>query len=239
MPLDKPYYQIYRHGPDEVNRPFIEARRNPEGIQSLRTYEILKKDFRKTLEYIEPSESNMETHSHRNYELLLRICTEIETQCKFIFEKNGVQNPKDIIRYSDLNGPMKLSQYEINCYWFELPSPIKPFASFADLTRNNRSPSWYKAYNKVKHNRLKKFPLASLQNVIESLAGLYTILTAQYGLGFDHALILQNSVHVDMPDLFRAIHIEFWDDSERYDFNWNSLSQVTPPFDQHPLSIIP
>jgi hypothetical protein len=153
MALLNPYPNIYRHGPPPVIQPYIEARKTPEGIKCFAAYELLKGDLRNIFSYIEPENTNLTAYSHRTYELLLRACTEVETLCKQVFTKNKVSlRNANIIRYSDLDCPMKLHEYEVHCYGFDHP-PFKPFAAFADSDRKQRSPAWYRAYNEVKHNR--------------------------------------------------------------------------------------
>lgn len=56
--------------------------------------------------YIEPSDDNKDTYSHRIYELYLRTCTEFEANAKFILKSNGYNNAKRILDYWKLNKAM-------------------------------------------------------------------------------------------------------------------------------------
>ena len=241
MSLNKPYPHIFRPGPPSVISPTNEARKSEIAINHFASYEILKKDLKKVFEYIEPNQRNFKSYSHRTFELLIRACMEVESLCKLVFEKNMVRIPKNanIIRFSDLEGPMRLSKYEIISYGFNFP-PFKPFEAFSTASRNNRSPVWYKAYNKVKHNRTLYFGHASLENVIYSVGGVYALLVAQFGPGFDYTLRSQfiNRFVQSMPSLF-SVNLPEWGDNEKYNFDWNSLKNTNDPFDYHPIDIIP
>ena len=243
MSLNKPYPYIFRNGSSEVNKPFYEEQKSEIGINFLSSYEILKKDLRNLFEYIEPSSLNLKSYSHRTFELLLRACIEVEALCKLVFSKNKVilnNNNQNIIRYSDLNGPMRLSEYEIICYGFCHPN-IKPFLSFSNQNRSKRSPPWYKAYNDVKHNRTELFKEAELENVIQAITGVYTLLIAQFGLGFDHKLQLryENGNTMDKPDLFRVKNLPEWNEEEKYEFDWDQLKSSQEPYIFNSIPIIP
>lgn len=191
-------------------------------------------------EYIEPSQSNLSTFSHRTFELLVRACIEVEALCKLVFVKNNVVlNRPNIIRYSDLNQAMRLSEYEVSSNGFQ-HFPFTPFKSFSNPLRKERSPSWYRAYNNVKHNRTDKFSDASLENVIQAVGGVYVLLVAQFGLGFDHKLQLSFTGFLqDSPDLFCPRKLPQWSDSEQYQFDWENLKSSTQPYQFHPLPKVP
>lgn len=236
MAINKPYPKIYRHGPTATLGPFSEDINTKIGINNIASYELLKTDLKQIFEFIEPCEQNKHAYSHRLFAILLRACTEVESLCKQIFAANG-KSARNIIRFSDLEGAMKLSSYEIKSYGFMYPN-FFPFKSFQSTTiRENRSPNWYKAYNNAKHNRSIGFANASLQNVIEAVGGVYTLLVAMYGLGFDHTLKMSwhHFQMVDTPTFFRAIDYPSWDADEKYDYNWEILKMEEERFQLHPL----
>jgi len=219
MPLNKPYPHIYRHGAVNSTMPYYEAWKSDVGINCLASYEILKRDLKRLFEYIEPCQSNLSTFSHRTFELLIRACIEIEALCKLVFAKNNViLERSNIIRYSDLNSAMRLSDYEVLSYGFQHP-PFLPFQAFANPVKKERSPIWYRAYNNVKHNRTDNFSDASLENVIQAVGGVYVLLVAQFGLGFDHKIQLSFTGYLqDSPDFFRVKELPQWSDDEQYQF---------------------
>ncbi len=242
MPQPKPYPNIYRDGPGNVTEAYRDACKSPEAIRCFASYELLKKDLRAAFEYIEPDKPNMDTYSHRTYELLLRACTEVEALCKQVFDKNGVdmRGKTDIRRYSDLEHPMQLSTYEIACYGFTCQD-FQPFAAFANAIRDQRSPEWYRAYNDAKHNRMSKFDRASLWNAIQAIGAVYTLLVAQYGPRFDRAVhgTVVGVPFMDPPDMFSTRALPHWPNDERYEFDWNSLKGTADAYQYHPLPEIP
>ena len=123
MPLSKPYPHIYRHGSARVIAPYYEAHKTDIGINCLASDEILEKDLKLIFEYVEPSEENLGVFSHRTFELLIRACMEVESLCKLVFSKNQVTLPPNanMIRYSDLEGAMKLSRVRNPMLWLQLP----------------------------------------------------------------------------------------------------------------------
>lgn len=240
MALTKPYPKIYRHGSPNTLDPFFDDSQSQLGRNNIAAYELLKSDLKEIFEFIEPSAPNFSAFSHRNYEILLRACTEVESLCKQIFSANG-QNAENITRYSDLEGAMKLSNYVVKSYSFLYPD-FSPFDTFSStIPRQDRSPSWYKAYNKVKHNRNDNFSFASLKNSIEAVGGVYVLLVAMYGMGFDHTLKMSWHHHhmVDTPTFFRVLDYPNWTENENYSYDWNELKLETDKFELHSLPIIP
>ena len=55
---------------------------SPENF--VRAFLLIQKDVLELFDYIEPSDTNLASHSHRIHELLLRTCVEIESNCTAI-----------------------------------------------------------------------------------------------------------------------------------------------------------
>lgn len=239
MPISKPYPNMYRHGNTAVNIPFIENRKTPTAKRFLQSFEILKRDLQRLFEFIEPCVNNYSTFSQRTFELLLRACTEVESNCKQILRANGhaVDNI-NILRFADLNGPMKLSDYVVCCPAIEFPD-FSPFGAFSNPDRNQRSPLWYRAYNEAKHDRANSFSSADVKNVIESIGAVYVILSAQYGYHFDGGIGSINGILIGPPKYFGLRDHPSWSTDESYQFDWTSLSSAADAYDHHPVPQIP
>jgi hypothetical protein len=183
MPLSKPFPHMRRPGAIE---PFRYLQTDSRMRNFFASYEILKRDLRRVLEFVEPHPKNLMAFSHRIFELLLRAATEVEAICRLIFESNKVSLGRDanILRFSDLDEPMQLSFYKVIHAEFDLPH-MRPFAAFSDPDRSKRSPAWYRAYNSAKHNRGDQFEMANLENALTAIAGVYVLLVAQVGPMFD------------------------------------------------------
>ncbi len=242
MGINKPYPKMYRHGPPNVLTPFLHDLKRVTGPSNLAAFELLKQDLKRIFEFVEPTKQTQLTFSHRIYEIILRACTEVESLCKQIFEANGhtIRN-MNIIRFSDLEGPMKLSQYSVQLFGYNYPE-IFPFETFrSNIIRNERSPIWYRAYNSVKHNRNTLFEKASLQNAIEAVGGVFVLLSAMYGFGFDSiAKISPGSFHLmSTPTFFSLLNRPKWSTDEQYDYKWSELQLESEPFQLHPIPKIP
>jgi hypothetical protein len=142
-------------------------------------FEIVERDLERALEYVEPTDGNLDTYSHRLYELLLRACTEFESLCKdALISQGATKNPRDmnVNDYVALDQTLGLGAREVGyLFWRPEIAYEKPF----DGWTVNRPPlGWYAAYNQVKHNRATAFANASLRNVRLALAALFVMLDA-------------------------------------------------------------
>ena len=235
MSLPKPFPHIYRNVYEEVYPAFADMVHSPEGRSSVEALKLLQKDLRHLFQYIEPATANLQAYSHRSYELLLRACTEIESNAKIIFDKNhATPSEPNIKGYSDLEGPMKLSQYELHCYTLNIAN-FRPFEAFADPVRDQRSPAWYRAYNLVKHNRASNFASASLSNVISAVGAVYALLDAQFGYGFQLEMNdRQWSTNDDQ--IFSLKTVPTWTAAEEYSFkDWPALKASGNPYNHCPI----
>ena len=110
--------------------------------------EILFDDFHRLTEFVEPVDTNLETHSHRLYELLLRACTDFESACKERLVADGfTKNPirMDINDYKTLEQTLELENIEVGILIWRPDVPyIRPFANWS-----TEAPPlcWYHDYN--------------------------------------------------------------------------------------------
>jgi hypothetical protein len=155
----------------------------------LNSLEILSNDFRRITEFVEPVDANLDTYSHRLYELFLRACTDFESACKEKLVADGYQkSPKDmnIYDYKTLEANLSLEAVEVGILlWRPRVAYVQPFMNWS---RANPPLQWYSDYNTVKHNRNTSFPRANLGNVRLALSGLYALLEKLRVLprGFGH-----------------------------------------------------
>jgi hypothetical protein len=145
-------------------------------------FQLLSRDFERAGEYIELTDLNNKTYSHRLYELLLRACTEFESICKDVLNAKQYVLPSNrkepnIEDYRTLESTLDksciMSEIEVGIHmWKPKPLYTKPFLPWATAERL----PWYGAYNSVKHNRNANFSEASLENVRSAIAGLFMLL---------------------------------------------------------------
>ena len=143
-------------------------------------FELCVKDLDTALEYVEAHNQNLDIFSHRFYELLLRSCTEFESLAKTLLSAHGtdLKDNASIKDYFPLAGMYRLADCHVFATrWNPVPLGISPFA---DWTSPTEGPSWYRAYNRVKHSRRANFGNASLRNVLNAVSAVMILLVQAY-----------------------------------------------------------
>ncbi|EKG2484735.1 TPA: hypothetical protein ACGU4U_004318 [Vibrio vulnificus] len=156
---------------------------NPKYAQSpenyIRAFLLIQNDLIELFSFVEPSDLNKATYSHRINELLLRTCVEVEANCKAILKengyvKNGYWNMGD---YKKVEQSHFLSMYEIKVpNWHGQSSIRTPFKKWGA----GEPLPWYEAYNSTKHDRHHNFRNANLDNLVEAVCGLAVIIASQF-----------------------------------------------------------
>ncbi|MFO0478639.1 MAG: hypothetical protein ACK50L_07690 [Bacteroidota bacterium] len=243
MSINKPYFRIYRPG---VFADYCTDIKNAENCAMLcRAYNLLENDLRKIFEYVEPCKHNLNTYSHRMYELFLRASTEFESNAKGILKANGYSK-KDrdmkIRDYLKLDLATKLSEYQLEIgFWRPNKMVITPFAKW----KEGHSLKWYQDYNAVKHNRDANFHLATLENTLESVAAVLAILYAQFDFNtltshMANPVIMQTDNENITPQsdtMFQVIKPHTWTADQKYQFDWVVLKSNNEPFQKFPFQI--
>ncbi|NOR46012.1 MAG: hypothetical protein GQ534_10550 [Candidatus Delongbacteria bacterium] len=136
----------------------------------------IEEDFIKTLRYVELSKDNLKTYSIEYTRLLVSACAEIETILKLICKTTG----SNCNNFNISKLKKKLYEHDF-CYMHEADVIISNYESWItpfdcwkkdDDKGNPVSPSWWKAYNSIKHNRDEKYKEANLENVLLAISGL-------------------------------------------------------------------
>lgn len=238
MAIIQPFYRIVRpmlQNNSGICNYVLDSRYANDRSMLCRSYKILESDLKILFEYVEPNDDNLVTYSHRTYELLLRAATEFESNCKRILDTNGYTKAGNlnIIDYYKINIATKLSEYNI-CIniWGPQRKVIMPFHQW----QTSHSLSWYQAYNDAKHDRQTNFRQANINNLINAIAGVYTILYAQFG---PYSFNPYQQINMVEDDDYGALYSgesifsiipPTWTDDEKYDFNWDTLKGQTNPF---------
>lgn len=239
MAITRPYPRVFlpnKNGRD--NSGILNDNRyinSYERSSLLNAARIIIYDFQQLLDYIEPVDNNKQVYSHRVYELLLRTATEFEANCKGILLANGFEKKKghfNIEDYHQINHFMKLDQYEVTT---QLWNPTKSFYPLAEWGVGH-SLSWYQAYNNAKHNRVQYFHEANLENLFNGICSLVVLLTAQ----FNSFISIMSSNGFSLPinegeqiaiSCF-TIKLPHLTDSEKYDFDYDSIKNDGRDFDK-------
>lgn len=121
--------------------------------------------------YIEPSDSSLQTYSHKTRELLILACTEVENFWQYFMTLAGCKpfrrhyTTQDYVK---LVGKLYLSDYTFTLKSYSSIPPIRPFEIW-DAKAPTSSLPWYDAYNKTKHDRSKHFSDATLIHCINAV----------------------------------------------------------------------
>jgi hypothetical protein len=211
----------------------------------VRSFVLLQDDLRQLFEYIEPADANLAAFSFRVHALLMRVCIEVEANCKAILVENGysVGRPTDLTMadYRKLEKTHYLSAYEIVLPdWRGTQNRRRPFAPWA-TTPPSPLP-WYQAYNASKHDRHGQFAAATFEHLLDAMSGLATLMSAQF-LTWDYSptggavhFTTGKPRHAGVTEAiggyFLVVFPTNWPAADRYDFNWQALEKTAKPIQQ-------
>lgn len=238
MSIAKPYYRIWRPFPNDdlfENDYALDPRNAADAIDLIRGYHLLEQELFRLFDFIEPADANLSAYSHQLYALLLRASTEFEANAKAILGANGYAKAGNfnVTDYYKLEPAMRLSEYKITIsIWQGHHQIVQPFAGWA----TGSSLPWYQSYNRVKHNRSEEFESASLLNVVASVAAVFAIVFAQFGISSfdpyrDVSGFQSDGRHLSHSACRLSIEPPSgWDVAEKYDFDWESLQTTSSPY---------
>lgn len=204
----------------------------------IRSFLLVQNDLQKLFEYVEPSDKNKETYSYRIHELFIRVCIEIEANCKAILLENGYTKKGDLNMsdYSLLEKTHKLSDYEVVLpRWEGKYGKYKPFNNWA----KNKKLNWYQYYNSVKHDIHLNFRHANIKNLVEATCGLVALLSAQF-ISEDfspndaHLVVggANDGMQTAIGEYFR-VKFPTWKEEKRYDFRWDVIKNYKNLIQKH------
>ncbi len=166
-----------------------------ESLLFRRSFRICYDDLQRCLHFIEPHDDNLQTFSHRIFELLLRLSTEFEAACKASARAREHSLPKqaNIEDFRDFLIPFGIVKSEIIfTSWNPDPHAFAPFSGWGP----DNPLTWYQSYNRVKHDRIAQFHEASLGNVCLAFSALFAVLQT----AFPRPVFDANQVQWDIDD---------------------------------------
>lgn len=143
------------------------------------SFELLMRDFRRAVEYVEPTDDHLNVYSHRFFELLLRACTDVESVFRELLvehklppEDPGKERPT-MKHYRALAPILKLDSVQVIPRFWNAPKAVVPFAGFSTGDKI----IWYDEHHEVKHNRALGFRSATMGNTLTAACGLFALLS--------------------------------------------------------------
>ncbi len=132
----------------------------------------LEQDLERYSRYIEFHEDNFNTYSLELVRLLLAAGSEIDVILKELCRRIEPNKfPDKITEYKDivLAKFPEIEQSQVRIAKYHLKST--PWCGWSQS-----SPSWWKSYNNVKHDRLKNYKEGNLGNVLMAVSGLGVLM---------------------------------------------------------------
>ena len=181
-----PYHRCYRpiRGADgysiEEHNYLVDHSYAKHPEKYVRAFLQLQQEMKNLFLFIEPGDNNLKTYSDQIYQLLVRICIEVESNFKAILKENiysGQEKDWRMKDYRKIDNSHKLSDYQVTMpVWDGKKNTFQPFMGW----KNSSKLEWYSAYNTVKHNRAERLKAANFENLMNAFCGLFVVLTAQF-----------------------------------------------------------
>lgn len=156
-------------------------------------YKQLEKEFIELSFYVTIDRRQLKVYSTKIADLILRTVSEIENLAKELckvekikFRDSKTKKIRDVVRFheyiDELNKLYNLKNKTVSfdyehSYSDTFDSKHLPFKKDKKKIKGKEKDiwSWYYAYNKIKHDRVKNFREANLGNLIESLSALFLL----------------------------------------------------------------
>lgn len=148
----------------------------PEHCRHWRYFLLLESDFEVALRYVDPDPRNRAVFSLEFAKQLLAICAQFESIARLLCGDSVV--PSKLRSLSALYNAIAPTAPGLTAWstTFLLQNErIAPFKDWGPST----TPAWWRSYNSIKHHPLSHPDAATLENVLNSLAGL-GLLTIRY-----------------------------------------------------------
>ncbi len=133
----------------------------------------LESDLETTGRYVEIHPENYGAFSIEYARLLLAAASEVDVLCrrlcKAVDPSSTAENIMDYRRVINQAYP-QFHTIEVIIPRFELS--LHPWQAWV----SDSSPSWWTSYNRIKHSRDTYYQQANLQNVLDSMAGLFAVV---------------------------------------------------------------
>jgi hypothetical protein len=137
-------------------------------------FEVIDEDLHAFSRQVEFAQPNFSTYSVTLLRLYLSICSEVDVVAKLLCQRTG----------ANLSGRPNMDDYR-KCLKVQHPNlsgvrvtirpmalPVLPWQTWDQ----DKNPDWWQKHQLVKHQRDQHYPNASLENVLQSAAGLLVFL---------------------------------------------------------------
>lgn len=135
----------------------------------LKSFSYLEEELARCMEVIPPIQENMNVVSHRFVPIIVEACAIWDSiKNEYLSSKSEEINHKQgkIIIETELELSENVSIF--------LTNPLQLLIPHKDM--HLRTPEWWSAYNKLKHDRVGNYNVSTLKNAINALAALHQLI---------------------------------------------------------------
>ncbi|OCP09424.1 MULTISPECIES: hypothetical protein [unclassified Ensifer] len=134
----------------------------------------LERDLIRTLDYVELHPDNADAFSNEYAKLLLLVGSEVDVVAKQLCRTvPGGDNANNILGYQQALTAAFPGIYSVDINISRYSMSFKPWQAWEE---ESNSPTWWKAYNEVKHERNSNYRVANQGNVATAFCGLLVLL---------------------------------------------------------------
>ena len=139
----------------------------------------VEEDLIKMSRWIEFDKANSDCYSTELARLLMVASAEVDVVAKMLCKAiDPATNAGSINAYQDV---IKTAYKQIHLEKIEMPKYGLTLTPWNEWKKKASPPIWWQANNKVKHHRSDYFSQATLKNALNSVGGLFVLLTLYYG----------------------------------------------------------
>ena len=137
----------------------------------------LESDLENLSRYIEFTNNNFQTYSIELARMLLSVCSEIDVIAKLLCNREDpLKQANNITDYCTILTDKIPVLCMLNVFLPKYGLKLTPWNNW----QNQLTPDWWHGYNNVKHERNKNYEDANLQNILNSMSGLFLFLLYLY-----------------------------------------------------------
>lgn len=148
---------------------------------------LLEDDLADVFKYLEPSPRNDAAYGAKLAKLFLSTCSEVDVALKDLVElrcrsNSAAKKSLTICDYRQFVQREFADEFRNSSVTFTRTEYVlRPWGEWWDGTDpSDENPSWWAAYNRVKHHRSKHYDEANLGNLVNSFAGLFVVDTCLF-----------------------------------------------------------
>jgi hypothetical protein len=137
----------------------------------------IEEDVDRLARFIEFTTNNFSAYSVEMARILFAAASEVDVVAKLLCSKVvPAQRPGNMEDYKNILNAYFLKIKDLQVFITRYGLTLTPW----DEWQRNENPFWWKAYNKVKHERSQHFHEANLKNTLNAVSGLYLFLLYYY-----------------------------------------------------------